>query len=183
MGLHSELDAAYAPELTEYEGISGEKTAVAALEELMSAAKEAGVPLYVTRGYVSRSEQDALFEERVRTLMEEGYTRVRAEATAQETVAPGGMDEHQTGLAFDFWQEGLDADGDFTNSQAYNWLVKNCVEYGFVLRYAANKEDETYMPYDPTHFRFVGRENARAMRTLDMCLEEYAAYVGKQDGR
>lgn len=183
VGMATELSEDYEFTLMEYRRISGEEAAVTALEEMILAAKGEGVSLDVTKGYVSVSEQQALFEEQVQTLLEEGYTGVRAEALAKDTAAPGGRDEHQTGLAFDFWQEDLEASADFAVSDAYNWLTKNCVKYGFVLRYPSRKEKETGMSFDPVHFRYVGEENAAKMRTLDMCLEEYAAYVKKQEGR
>ena len=50
--------------------------------------------------------------------------------------------------------------------------------YGFVFRYPAGKADYTGVEQNDLVLRYVGPENAAAMRRLSMCLEEYIAYVG-----
>ena len=53
------------------------------------------------------------------------------------------------------------------------WLYEHCAEYGFVLRYPADKTEITQIIYEPWHFRFVGKEAAEEMHDLGLCLEEY----------
>ena len=55
--------------------------------------------------------------------------------------------------------------------------MENCAAYGFVLRYPAEKAEDTGFSFEPWHFRYVGVENAREMTRLGMCLEEYIAYL------
>ncbi len=76
--------------------------------------------------------------------------------------------------------EGSAANDDFSATPQYKWLVKNCVNYGFILRFPDNKTQVTGMAYDPHHFRYVGQEHAVKMREYGMCLEEYASYIKQQ---
>ena len=53
--------------------------------------------------------------------------------------------------------------------------MEHCYEYGFILRYPKDKEDITGISYEPWHYRYVGREDAAAIRDMGVCLEEYVA--------
>ena len=57
------------------------------------------------------------------------------------------------------------------------WLIKNSVDFGFILRAPKGKEEKTNIDFDSTLFRYVGTNNAKKMRMLSMCLEEYRSYV------
>ena len=57
--------------------------------------------------------------------------------------------------------------------EEFSWLVKNAQDYGFILRYPENKTDKTGMNYQPWHWRYVGKEAAKAMNKSGLCLEEY----------
>jgi len=46
-----------------------------------------------------------------------------------------------------------------------------------VQRYPADKVHITGIDYEPWHYRYVGWEHALAMQKLQMCLEEYVAYL------
>ena len=135
-----------------------------------------GVTLAVVSGYLSAEEQDAEFSRRVEELMASGYTRVRAEDSVQSSFGRGGYSESQTGLTVEFSSE----EEDFASSEASRWLTKYSILYGFVLRFPQGSEDETGREYDPARYRYVGTQNAERMRQLSMCLEEYAAYIEKQ---
>lgn len=50
-------------------------------------------------------------------------------------------------------------------------------EYGFVERYPKGKESITGIDYEPWHYRYVGKEHAQRMNELNMCLEEYVAFL------
>ena len=49
------------------------------------------------------------------------------------------------------------------------------MEYGFILRYPKGAEDKTEITYEPWHWRYVGRDNALAIRASGLSLEEYLA--------
>lgn len=65
---------------------------------------------------------------------------------------------------------------EFIASDAYKWLTANCVNFGFIQRYPADKADKTLKNFSPFAFRFVGETNAKKMRSLSMCMEEYFRY-------
>ena len=60
------------------------------------------------------------------------------------------------------------------------WLIEHSWEYGFVLRYPNAKSEITGIIYEPWHYRYVGREAAREMTELDLCLEEYVDWLSAQ---
>ncbi len=47
------------------------------------------------------------------------------------------------------------------------------MEYGFILRFAKDKQEITGITYEPWHYRYVGVEHARYMTEHNLCLEEY----------
>lgn len=51
--------------------------------------------------------------------------------------------------------------------------MEHCCDYGFILRYPADKVEVTGIMYEPWHYRYVGRDNAQAMKAGNLCLEEY----------
>ena len=53
------------------------------------------------------------------------------------------------------------------------WLRENCWEYGFIIRYPADKTAITGISYEPWHIRYVGTEHSIIMRNENLCLEEY----------
>lgn len=163
------------------DGVAVDAKIVPALKKMMADAKTAGCALKLTGGYVDAKQQDILFQSAVQNLVKsKGYTQVRAENEAQNMVGRAGYNENQTGMAVLFSADGLTANADFTATPQYKWLVKNSVNYGFVLRFPNNKADVTGIAFDPHHFRYVGQEHAVKMREYGMCLEEYAAYIKQQ---
>ena len=101
---------------------------------------------------------------------------VMAEEVAEQSVARAGHSEHETGLAIDL-NGVLET---FADTEAYRWLQRHAYEYGFVLRYPEGKEEITGIRFEPWHFRYVGKEHARKMRLLNLCLEEYISYCSLQ---
>ncbi|MBR2283105.1 MAG: M15 family metallopeptidase [Ruminococcus sp.] len=89
-------------------------------------------------------------------------------------VAKPGYSEHETGLAFDY-SELIDLNFDGTGAES--WITENCYKYGFILRYPENKEELTYIQYEPWHFRYVGFPHAYYMTMHDLCLEEYTDLI------
>lgn len=165
------------PELTEYQGIQVDKRIVPALEALLKAAEEADVPLQLVSGYVSPEEQDELFQKEVeRLIKEESYSRVMAEQTASQNVAPGNQDDSQTGMSVVVQSE--KESSDFSSTAEYRWLYRHCIDYGFVFRYPEGKKSYTGRDFDPNCIRYVGEKAAARMRQLQMSLEEYVDYVG-----
>lgn len=100
---------------------------------------------------------------------------------ATYSCAPGTSD-HQTGLAVDVVDTTLPSRfnqliQEYGETESGKWLAENCWKFGFVLRFPPDKEESTGIIYEPWHFRFVGRTHAEKMHELNMCLEEYSAYL------
>jgi D-alanyl-D-alanine carboxypeptidase len=169
-------------QLDQFGGVTVDARIIPALKKMMEDAKADGCALKLIGGYVDAKEQDKLFTEGVQNLIKnEAYSKVRAENQVQTTIGRGGYNENQSGLAVTFSTDGLADNADFTATNQYQWLIKNSVRYGFVLRYLESKTGVTGMAFNPRHFRYVGVDNAVKMREYSMCLEEYAAYVRKQN--
>jgi len=147
---------------------------------MFAAAKAAGVALQMVSPYRSINLQDRLFASLVSSNLKAGLSQEEAvkKANIQRTFT--GTSEHNTGLGFD-----LSSGGDWTLTQAFDqtaqfkWLQQHAAEYGFILRYAANKVNVTGIMYEPWHYRYVGVENAKAIQAKGMCLEEYIAELDK----
>ncbi len=106
------------------------------------------------------------------------YTAYRSVAKQKElfeagkTTAAPGTSEHNSGLAIDI---GSAVSEDFEGSKEEAWLLEHAHEYGFILRYPKGKEDITGFDYEPWHFRYVGKEQAKLIYESGLCLEEYLA--------
>ena len=89
-------------------------------------------------------------------------------------MAIPGTSEHEIGLAVDIVDvkyQLLEENQEKTETQ--KWLMKNCWKYGFILRYPKDKQEITGVIYEPWHYRFVGKENAKMIMKNNLCLEEY----------
>ena len=69
---------------------------------------------------------------------------------------------------------------DFDTTAEYRWLQENAEDFGFILRFPADKESVTGIRFEPWHYRYVGVEHAKEMNRLGMCLEEYIDYLNAQ---
>ena len=98
-----------------------------------------------------------------------------AHSLRSSDVAPPGESEHQTGLAADIVLKNnfCSAQTCFACSRAAAWLAEHAPQYGFVLRYPLHQEAATGYPYEPWHFRYVGKTLAERLQARDQTLEEY----------
>ena len=151
--------------------IQAEKYAVDALMVLLQAAIDDGhTGWQVNAGYRSIQYQQELFDEKVYAYRQEGMTGTQARAKTRQTVADPGSSEHHTGLAFDV---AITGESSFGATKQSVWLRENCWEYGFIIRYQADKTSITGISYEPWHIRYVGTEHSIIMRNENLCLEEY----------
>lgn len=86
----------------------------------------------------------------------------------------GGYSELHTGLSFDL---GIFPDGEssyyYLPEGDYAWIQENCGNYGYIIRYPADKKDLTGMDSKSYQFRYVGVPHAVYMSQNNLCLEEY----------
>ncbi len=171
------LDAETQPTLAEAApGIQLEAEAAAAWQAMDAAAQADGVELILVSGYQDAETRQAAYDARVESYLEEGLSEEEAAQRAKTvTPAPEG-NESGTGLSLELLSDGYDSlDTGFDNTEAYRWLTAYAAEYGFILRWPADRQLATGMVYQPWRWRYVGAENARAIRASGLSLEEFLA--------
>ena len=142
--------------------------------DMMADCAAAGGQPYICSGYRSREEQEKLYADKVRSLIEEGVSQEEAPREAALTVAVPGTGEHELGLAADLIDESypyLDEKQEDTVTQ--RWLMENSWRYGFILRYPNGTTEITGILYEPWHYRYVGRAPAEEIHRMGVTLEEY----------
>ena len=151
------------------------------LQEMMDACRAAGLDPRICSSYRTEAKQRELYEDKIQRLLDEGYSYERAVEEAGTVVAVPGTSEHQTGLALDIVDASYQhLDEAQEDTQVQKWLMEHSWEYGFVLRYPNGKSETTGIIYEPWHYRYVGREAAREMTELGLCLEEYVDWLSAQ---
>jgi D-alanyl-D-alanine carboxypeptidase len=135
------------------------------LAALRIAAAEAGHPVEVVAAFRSFADQRALFEERKEQF---GYDR------SLDKTARAGHSEHQLGTAVDFKSAGqADVTQAWGNEPTGRWMAENAYRFGFVLSYPKDRRSVTCYPYEPWHFRYVGRELAARVVASGLTLRQY----------
>ena len=158
--------------------VQGVREAVEALARMINAARAEGYkPWKLAEGYRTLKYQQRIFDNQVEEYMSErNLSRSQAISATRLTVADAGQSEHHTGLAFD-----LNVPGEFFGDTAqYLWILENCWDYGFILRYTDEKQDITGFMGEEWHVRYVGVEHSKKIKELGYCLEEYIDYLNRQ---
>lgn len=146
---------------------------------MITAAREDGIIISICSPYRDYDRQVVLFNRKAKSYMKKGYTEEEAYEKASETVAIPGTSEHQLGLAFDFISNNYTTlDAGFAETEAGKWLKEHSWEYGFILRYPADKTHITDIEFEPWHYRYVGVKAAKEIMSEGLCLEEYVERIG-----
>ena len=171
------VSSAYLPEVREAQ-IKGKvremrDDAATALEQMAADCQaETGEYVVSVSGYRSYQTQASIYKRKKDKV---------GTKKADEYVARAGASEHQLGLAMDLgWADYEGCSEKFPKSKAGKWTHENCWKYGFILRYQAGWEDVTGYKQEEWHFRYVGKEHAKAIYENQMPLEEYLILV-RQD--
>lgn len=143
------------------------------LKAMLDDAKSQGIDIGVWSPYRSYATQKMLFEKQVQKQINNGVPKAEAPDKAATIVARPGTSEHNTGLALDI----NCANHSFENTAAFKWLKENAENYGFIMRYSAEKQAITGVIHESWHWRFVGINTAKEINSLGMCLEEYVEYI------
>lgn len=139
-------------------GLTGE--CESAFYEMQAAAEKEGLNLYIASGFRSYDLQASLYQR---------YCNEDGQAAADTYSARPGHSEHQSGLAIDL----NSISSDFAYTAEGKWVAEHCWEYGFILRYPADKVSITGYMYEPWHIRYLGKSTAAAVYQSGQCLEEY----------
>ena len=142
---------------------------------MYNAAKEDGIILTPYSGYRSYDRQKRNYNNLTEKYMSQyNLSREDAAVKAATVILPPGTSEHNLGLAMDI----CNTYDSFANQKEYAWLVEHAHEYGFILRYTAEKQPITGIVPEPWHWRFVGVEYAEEIKNSGLCLEEWLTSKG-----
>lgn len=179
------LPADYVPET---QPLSGSVPVTASSISLRPEAAQAYIAMYqamradgiavckAQSGYRSYATQRYLVNQRVGQRMQRGMSQQAAYEDATVYTAPAGASEHQTGLAIDCGIGGSLSQS-FSRTPAGRWMAQHAWEYGFILRYEADKSDLTMIGAEAWHYRYVGVPHAKFISDHDFCYEEYLDYL------
>ncbi|MDO4753752.1 MAG: M15 family metallopeptidase [Bacillota bacterium] len=140
-----------------------EKEAAESFYQMSNAAwneSDGKIDLRIISGYRSASYQEWLYNHYVNTYGKEN---------ADSYSARPRHSEHETGLCCDINMVGME----FENMAAFQWLMENAADYGFILRYEKGKEHITGYIFKPWHWRYVGVETAQAVKESGLSYDEY----------
>ncbi len=156
----------YEPQTAVLEEMELDYRIIEPMKAFVDAAREEGLPVYLSSGYRDYYTQDYLNQ------LQQSYGYSKEEA--DKIVAPAGTSEHQTGLACDitdYYRQFKDEE--LENTDTYQWMSAHCQEYGFIVRYPKGKDAYTGIIYEPWHYRYVGKEAAEYIMSHNLCLEEF----------
>ncbi len=139
----------------------------AALISLSDAAREDGFNLYLKSAYRSWQTQNTMYQNRLK----------KNKGKDDGWVSKPGASDHQTGLGCDVipksWIKKSGMNSKMAKEKECIWMAEHCHEYGFIIRYPADKEEVTEINYEPWHLRYVGIPAAKYIMENGLCLEEF----------
>lgn len=146
----------------------------AELEEMIDAAGEEGLKLMICSSYRDYKKQDSLMDQSITKFLRQGMDYKEAFFKTKEQIALTGASEHHTGLAVDIVGKNHQSlDRSQADTKEAQWLYEHAHEYGFILRYPEDKEEQTMISFESWHFRYVGKQAAAFMKENNLCLEEF----------
>lgn len=181
------LGESYVPDTLEEidSGVEADGRIAEYCRAFITAARDAGfTDLYACSGYRTYEWQYNHYYDSIDTYVSQGYSREEAERlTGRDYMFPGAS-EHQYGMCMDIVTYSYVAEAGLTDgfdqTDCWKWINENDYKYGFIMRYAEEKEDITGIMYEPWHYRYVGVEHATFMKEHNMCLEEYIDFLKEQ---
>lgn len=141
------------------------KEAKEAFEEMAKAAKKEGLNIVAMSTYRDYTYQTNLYDK---------YVKQDGKEAADTYSGRPGYSEHQTGLAVDVFNN-KESYTNFHTTEEFIWMQEHAKEYGFILRFPQNKEEETGYQYESWHYRYVGLQIATYISENNITLEEYYA--------
>lgn len=144
------------------------------LQKMMDDCRAEGLEPVICSAYRTNEKQTELYNRQVDKWKAKGYSDSEARLEAGKLVAIPGTSEHQLGLAVDIVDVSYQLlDENQENTAVQKWLMQNSWKYGFILRYPTDKREITKITYEPWHYRYVGKDDAKKIFNSGLCLEEY----------
>ena len=177
----SPLDTSYAPSLTKItDEYSVDSRIADDTKKMFQDAADAGMSLNIVSAYCDNETLKESFNNEMLNWIYQGEAPLDAYDKTKQSVALPGTSEHATGLAMDITSSDyLGTDDEEENTDEAKWLKANCANYGYILRYPAEKSDITGVGYEPWHFRYVGKTAAKEIMEQGITLEDRKS-VGRE---
>ena len=136
--------------LPEDYGAGLDPTAAEAFGRMAVDALKDGIVLETVTEFRTYEEQAKLFDY---------YIEVEHQSAENTTATRAGHSEHQSGLAID----ANSMTPGFESTDEGKWLNAHCKDYGFIMRYPADKVEITGYNFEPWHVRYVGTDLANKL--------------------
>lgn len=150
------LPEGYKADIEEYNGAKMHPSMVEQYIALRDTVQEkTGIRIYISSDFRTAEKQAELLE-----------------YYGPDRAAPVGCSEHEAGLALDVYAP-RNSSYEFLRSPAGRMVNRICHEYGFIIRYEADKTDITKIDYEPWHLRYVGIPHAQLIAKSGLAYEEY----------
>ena len=121
------------------------------LLKMIEKAKKEGIKLKILSAYRSYEYQKKLYNR---------CKNVYSKEKLNKLIAKPGHSQHQLGLTVDF----NSLKYSFANTKAGKWLKNNAYKYGFSISYPKHLTEYTGYMFEPWHYRYIGKKNARIVR-------------------
>ena len=126
--------------------------------------------MYLKSGYRSYVKQNTMYKNRL----------AKHNGKDDGWVSMPGASDHQTGLGCDVvpsnWKD-RGMNDKMMQEPECQWMAAHCQEYGFIIRYPADKKEYTEINTEPWHLRYVGIPAATYIMENGLCLEEFTAQL------
>ena len=123
--------------------------------------------MYLKSAYRSWSKQNTMYKNRLK----------KNNGKDDGWVSKAGASDHQTGLGCDVipynWTKKSGMNEKMMKEKECQWMAEHCQEYGFIIRYPADKKEYTEINTEPWHLRYVGIPVATYIMENGLCLEEF----------
>ena len=126
--------------------------------------------MYLKSAYRSYSKQKTMYHNRL----------ANNKGKDDGWVSMEGASDHQTGLGCDVvprnWKD-RGMNDKMMQEEECQWMAEHCHEFGFIIRYPADKKEITEINTEPWHLRYVGIPAATYIMENGLCLEEFIAQL------
>ena len=123
--------------------------------------------MYLKSAYRSWSKQNTMYKNRLK----------KNNGKDDGWVSMAGASDHQTGLGCDVipynWTKKSGMNEKMMQEKECQWMAAHCQEFGFIIRYPADKKEFTEINTEPWHLRYVGKPVAEYIMGYGLCLEEF----------
>lgn len=128
---------------------------------------QTGKTITILSGHRSHNTQVETYSRNVRSYGQE---------EADKFSARPGFSEHHLGTVVDFYSPDTGDEifsDNFDNTVAGKWLMENAHKYGFIQTYPKGSEEKTGYKYEPWQYRYIGTENAQAVKDSGLMFVEW----------